>query len=73
MGVNVVPEGAFVEPTHHTHEEMDTLAQMQHIVAGLVARRLMYKDKDLIAPTERSAVADEEAGVTGGGRARKGS
>ena len=23
---------------------MDTLAQMQHVVAGMVGRRLMYKD-----------------------------
>ena len=36
--------------------EMDTLAQMQHVVAGMVGRRIMYRD--LIAPTGRSAVAD---------------
>ena len=42
MGVNVVPEGAFVEPT--PHEEMDTLAQMQHVVAAMVGKRLMYRE-----------------------------
>ena len=35
--------------------EMDTLAQMQHVVAAMVGRRLMYRD--LVAPTGRSAVA----------------
>ena len=36
--------------------EMDTLAQMQHVVAAMVGRRLMYRD--LVAPTGRSALAD---------------
>ncbi|MCZ0935998.1 MAG: IS1595 family transposase [Gemmatimonadetes bacterium] len=35
--------------------EMDTLAQMQHVVAGMVGRRLMYRD--LIADNGRSALA----------------
>lgn len=35
--------------------EVDTLAQMQHVVAGMVGRRLMYRD--LIADNGRSAVA----------------
>ena len=35
--------------------EMDTLAQMQHVVAGLVGRRLMYRD--LVAPNGRSSMA----------------
>lgn len=36
-------------------KEMDTLAQMQHVVAGLVGRRLLYRD--LTADNGRSAVA----------------
>lgn len=35
--------------------EMDTLTQMQHVVAALVGRRLMYRD--LVADTGRSARA----------------
>ena len=35
--------------------ELDTLAQIQHVVAGMVGRRLMYRD--LTADTGRSAVA----------------
>ena len=35
--------------------ELDTLAQMQHVVCGMVGRRLMYRD--LIAPNGRSALA----------------
>ena len=36
----------------HNIREMDTLAQMQYVVAGMVGRRLMYKD--LIADNGRS-------------------
>ena len=39
----------------HNVREMDTLAQMQHVVAGMVGRQLMYKD--LIADNGRSAKA----------------
>ena len=39
----------------HNIREMDTLAQMQYVVAGMVGRRLMYKD--LIADNGRSAKA----------------
>ena len=49
----MVPEGAFVEPT--PHEEMDTLDQMAHVAAGMVGRRLMYRE--LIADNGRSAPA----------------
>ena len=35
--------------------EMDTLAQMQHVVAGLIGRRLTYRD--LVADNGRTAVA----------------
>ena len=36
--------------------EMDTLAQMQAVVMGMVGRRLMYRD--LVANNGLSAVAD---------------
>ena len=39
----------------HNIREMDTLAQMQHVAAGMIGRRLMYRD--LIADNGRSAVA----------------
>jgi hypothetical protein len=35
--------------------EMDTLSQIQHVVAAMVGKRLMYRD--LVAPTARSGVA----------------
>ena len=35
--------------------ELDTLAQMEHVVAGMVGHRLMYRD--LTAYNGRSAVA----------------
>ena len=35
--------------------DLDTLAQIQHVVAGLVGRRLMYRD--LVADTGESGVA----------------
>ena len=35
--------------------EMDTLAQIQHVVAAMIGRRLMYRD--LVADTGRSAAA----------------
>lgn len=36
----------YVNPFAETHNvrEMDTLAQMQHVAAALVGRRLMYKE-----------------------------
>ena len=39
----------------HNIRERDTIDQMTAVVAGLVGRRLMYRD--LIRPTGRSAVA----------------
>ena len=39
----------------HNIRELDTIDQMQDVVAGLVGRRLLYRD--LIADTGRSAVA----------------
>lgn len=39
----------------HNLRELDTIEQMEHVVMGLVGRRLMYKD--LVAPTEQSAEA----------------
>lgn len=36
--------------------DLDTLAQIQHVVAGLVGKRLMYRD--LVADNGLSAVAD---------------
>ncbi|MYA17289.1 MAG: IS1595 family transposase [Gammaproteobacteria bacterium] len=39
----------------HNIRELDTLAQMQHVVMGMVGRRLMYRD--LIADNGRSALA----------------
>ena len=39
----------------HNIRELDTLAQMQHVAAGMIGRRLMYRD--LIADNGRSAAA----------------
>lgn len=37
------------------HLELDTLAQIQHVVAGMVGKRLM--DRDLVADNGESSVA----------------
>ena len=39
----------------HNIRDLDTIDQMQDVVAGLIGRRLLYRD--LIRPTGRSAVA----------------
>ena len=39
----------------HNIRDMDTIDQMADVVAGLVGRRLLYRD--LIAPTDLSPVA----------------
>ena len=38
----------------HNLRELDTIDQMHHVVAGMVGRRLLYRD--LIADNGRSAV-----------------
>jgi len=40
----------------HNIRDMDTIRQMENVVAGLIGRRLLYRD--LIAPNGASAVAD---------------
>ena len=38
----------------HNIRELDTMAQIQHVMAGMVGKRLMYRD--LIADNGRSGV-----------------
>lgn len=39
----------------HNLRELDTIDQMHHVVAGMVGRRLLYRD--LVADNGQSAVA----------------